>query len=219
MMMYKKYPRTPHLLWSESKSKDDISLSSMQQLQQLNEIVVTEKLDGENTTLYQDHIHARSLDSKGHPSRAWVKALHAQIQADIPAGFRLCGENVFAQHSIYYETLSSYFYLFAIFEDDPSTGTSICLSWSDTVAWSKLLDLESVPLLYQGPWDERAIKACWRGTSTFGTEQEGYVVRNAQSFGLADFSMNVAKYVRPQHVTTADHWLYQPLRRNGLRSK
>ena len=178
------------------------------------------KLDGENSTLYRDHIHARSLDSKGHPSRDWVKCLHAQIQADIPQGFRICGENVFAQHSIFYDALSTYFYLFAIFDHNPSPAlsSSICLSWAKTIEWSKLLNLETVPVLYQGPWDEIAIKACWRGKSTFGPQQEGYVVRNTHHFNAADFSKNVTKYVRPNHVTTNKNWLYQPVRRNKLRT-
>lgn len=36
-------------------------------------VVITEKMDGENTTLYRDGLHARSLDSRHHPSRNWVK--------------------------------------------------------------------------------------------------------------------------------------------------
>lgn len=43
------------------------------------EVVVTEKIDGENTTMYPDHIHARSLDSNHHPSRNIVKQLHGQV--------------------------------------------------------------------------------------------------------------------------------------------
>jgi hypothetical protein len=36
--------------------------------------------------------------------------------------------------------------------------------------------------LYRGAWDEQAIKVCWNGKSVFSKEQEGYVVRNAESF-------------------------------------
>jgi hypothetical protein len=68
------------------------------------------------------------------------------------------------------------------------------------------LDLEPASVLYRGKWDEQKIRACWRGVSCFGEEQEGYVVRNAARFSYADFKYNVAKYVRASHVRTTKHW-------------
>ena len=58
------------------------------------------------------------------------------------------------------------------------------LSFSRTLAWvgmkplngANLIELEPVPVLYRGKWDEASIKACWRETSTFGCEQKGYNV-------------------------------------------
>jgi len=92
------------------------------------DVVVTEKMDGENTTLYSDGLHARSVDSRHHPSRAWIKAFHAQWRHLIPEGWRLCGENLFAQHSIHYERLPSYFMLFSIWDEH-----NHCLSWNETL--------------------------------------------------------------------------------------
>ena len=37
-------------------------------------------------------------------------------------------------------------------------------------------------------------------------EVEGFVVRNVDSFAYEDFSKNVAKYVRKNHVQTDEHW-------------
>ena len=45
-----KYPRTPHLSFSPGVREDDIQLNS-NQIFANSQIVVTEKLDGENTTL------------------------------------------------------------------------------------------------------------------------------------------------------------------------
>jgi len=42
-----KYPRTPHLPWSEGASEDDIQLINAEMFEGKN-VVVTEKLDGEN---------------------------------------------------------------------------------------------------------------------------------------------------------------------------
>jgi hypothetical protein len=174
-------------------------------------VVVTEKLDGENTTMYWDHIHARSLDSKHHPSRTVVKQLHGQIAHQIPQGWRLCGENMYAKHSIFYDALPSYFLLFSVWNDKNE-----CLSWGETLEWAELLGVSAVPMLYIGNWDEDRVKACWTGVSHFGPEQEGYVVRIVDGFGYDDFSKNVAKYVRRGHVQTDQFWMTQPVVPNEL---
>ena len=129
--MLKKYPRTFHLPWSRSRTDDDKILRTVRHFEG-KEVVVTEKLDGENTTLYRNHIHARSLDSKDHASRHWVKMLHGTISFHIPEGWRICGENVYALHSIYYEQLTSYFYVFSIWNENNE-----CLSWDETVEWAE----------------------------------------------------------------------------------
>lgn len=103
-----KYPRTYHLPWSCSISNDDRILHDLSCFQN-RRVIVTEKMDGENTTMYRDHIHARSVDSRNHPSRNWVKNLWGRLSHDIPSGWRICGENLFATHSISYSNLQSYF--------------------------------------------------------------------------------------------------------------
>ena len=205
-----KYPRTPHLPWSPGRNDDDVHLNSIQHLEQLEDLVVTEKLDGENTTIYHDYLHARSVDSSSHASRNWIKRFSAEWRHRIPEDFRVCGENVFARHSIFYRSLTSYFYVFAIFQND------ICLSWDETVICCESLGVEIVPVLYRGKWEEPKIKACWRGASVFGEEQEGYVVRNAASFGFKAFTSNVAKHVRAAHVKTDSHWMSKAVVPNQL---
>jgi hypothetical protein len=92
----------------------------------------------------------------------------------------------------------------------------MCLSWDDTVEWCRLIGLEPVPVLYRGMWDEKAIKACWRGKSVFGEMQEGYVVRNARRFRFEEFRYNIVKYVRSNHVTTNQHWMHEVITPNQL---
>lgn len=218
MSNYFKYSRTYHLPWSLGSTSDDRILSDVKHFEG-QEVVVSSKLDGENSSLYRDHIHARSLDSKHHPSRTWIKALHGQICQDIPIGWRITGENLFATHSIHYRNLESYFYVFGIYNDK-----NLCLSWDETVEWTTMLGLITVPVLYRGLWDEKAVKACWTGESVAspGDPQEGYVVRIAGSFpyevqdeGL--FSKFTAKFVRENHVQTNSHWLEQAVKPNLLR--
>jgi len=220
MNQYHKYPRTYHLPWSPGGTSDDRILGDIGHFRGL-EIVVTEKLDGENTSMYPDHIHARSLDSKHHPSRTWAKTLHAQIRYDIPQGWRLCGENVYALHSIFYRKLDGYFYVFGIYDD-----RNYCLSWDDTVEYATMLGLPTVPVLYRGPWDEEKVRACWTGDSVAspGDLQEGYVVRVAAGFPYdaqdeGAFSKYTAKYVRAEHVQTDEHWLEKPVVPNLLKGQ
>lgn len=197
-----KYPRTYHLPWSPGRTKDDRVIPDVSMFEG-REVVVTVKMDGENTTLYNDYLHARSLDSGNHPSRDWVKNFHAKVGWMIPGGWRVCGENLYATHSIPYWDLRSYFMAFSIWAQDR------CLSWDDSLEWFELLDLEPVQEVYRGPWDEsiRELKV----------DGEGYVVRLADSFKYCDFRTSVAKYVREDHVTTSHHWRFEQVRKNKLR--
>jgi hypothetical protein len=207
MAHYYKYPRTPHLPWSPGTSDDDILLFNSFMFENMN-VIVTEKLDGENTTMYADHIHARSLDSRQHPSRTWVKALHGSIAHHIPTGWRFCGENMYARHSIGYENLKSYFYLFSIWNEQ-----NTCLSWNETTEWASLLGLELPPVLYQGIWDESKI----RHIKLDLDKQEGYVVRTSEGFSYENFQKHVAKWVRKDHIQTDQHWMHTEIIPNQLK--
>lgn len=202
------YPRTPHLPWSPGATSDDVRLADLAGLSGC-EIVVTEKLDGENTTLYADGLHARSLDSAHHPSRGWVKALQGRIGPRIPAGWRICGENMFARHSIPYEDLASHFYGFSVWDGDR------CLAWDPTVDFLRDLGIPTPPVLWRGVFDARAEKAL-RALKPDTLRQEGYVVRPAEGFPAAAFRRRVAKWVRPGHVTTDTHWMHAEVVENGL---
>lgn len=200
-----KYPRTWHLPWSPGVTKDDRILSGLSQFEG-RRVVVTEKFDGENTTLYSDGMHARSLDYSPHESRNWVKSLWARTCGDIPDTFRVCGENLYARHSLGYSDLESFFLAFSVWD-----GLT-CLSWDATVEWSDLLGLKRVKVLYDGSWDERLIRSIQLDTA----KQEGYVVRLADSFHYKDFRHAVGKFVRAQHVQTHGHWMRQSVTPNRL---
>jgi hypothetical protein len=200
-----KYPRTPHLPWSPGATSDDVRLADTRCFEG-REVVVTEKLDGENTTLYRTRLHARSVDSAHHPSRTRIKALHAQIARSIPDGTRVCGENVTARHSIAYDALLSHFYVFSVWDGDRAR------SWDDTVSFARERGLPTPRVRYRGPFDVRAIRKLRVERST----EEGYVVRVAAGFDRAAFPDCVAKWVRPGHVTTDRHWMHGPVVENGL---
>jgi hypothetical protein len=207
-----KYPRTMHLPWSPGLTKDDRKLEDVSCFDG-KEVVVTLKMDGENTTLYSNYIHARSVNGyDSHASHKWAKILQAKIGHDIPPGFRLCMENVYAKHSIMYKDLESYMYLFSMW-----TPENVCLSWDETKEYAALLDLTVVPEIYRGSFSQLAISQAFE---PYRPEHEGYVVRITDSFHYKDFHRSLAKWVRANHVQPDDHhWKAKPITENLLKEK
>lgn len=206
-----KYPRTYHLPSSMGRTNDDRALKDYSQFEG-KEVVVTVKMDGENTTGYSDgYIHARSLDSQNHPSRNWVKNFLSSKLFELPEDWRICGENLYAKHSIHYRNLSSYFMMFSIWNQ-----SNECLSWEQTVEWADLLGIRTVPTLYRGPFIPELIdKFC---ESYNFSEMEGFVIRSEEAFTYGDFKKNVAKFVRANHVQENKHWMKQSILKNELTS-
>jgi len=210
-----KYPRTYHLPWSPGVTKDDRVIAAKDLDALLNmELVVTAKMDGENTTMYRDGLHARSLDYEPHGSRDWVRALHARVAHEIPERWRICGENLFAKHSIHYSNLESQFLVFSIWD-----GLR-CLSWDDTVEYAGMLNLPVVPALSRGSYLRTQLQALGPTLVKDGYQGdpcEGFVVRRADEFQYGDFRRSVAKYVRANHVQTHGHWMRNQITPNTTR--
>jgi len=237
---YYKFPRIYHYEWSKNLQNDDRRLPSTEGFMGEN-VIVSLKCDGENTSAYSDIIHARSVDSKSHPSRDWIKSLHAKIKHQIPTGYRICLENMYALHSIFYTELESYAYVFNIFDEE-----NYCLDWDTTKEFADYLGLKTVPVLYDGPWDEEKIKNLEVKTNAFkgwtpkenikdfaefrklilsgknveefaNTVQEGYVCRITDCFHYDDYSKYVAKAVQKNHVKSSDNWMWDVVVPNKLR--
>jgi hypothetical protein len=210
-MVTSKYPRTYHFPFSPGTTSDDRIKHDWQSLLQ-HEVVLTEKLDGENTCLKADGIFARS---HGAPTlNPWAKNmwdLHAQHKSSL-GNYHIFGENLYGVHSIEYERLEHYFYVFAIREGDT------WLAWDEVSFLAQLLDMPTVPVVARGIFKENEIKTIVDNTlktgSALGGVCEGIVCRNAAAFETATFSDNVLKYVRKNHVKTDEHWT-----RNWKRAK
>jgi hypothetical protein len=196
-----KYPKTYHLPFSQGLQNDDRRLED-EHCFDGKTVAVTIKMDGENTTMYRDTIHARSLYQMSHPSQHWVKAYHGQIKHLIPAGWRVCGENLYARHSIAYEELEHFFQVFSIWNKNNE-----CLSYEDTVLWCKRNGLHHVKtetiLEIEGA-DFNEVEDTYKEVVARG--DEGVVIRNLESYKFEDFQKNIAKAVRKGHVQTDEHW-------------
>ena len=206
---YVKYPRTHHLPWS-NLLKDDRMMSDDSCFVG-KQVVCTLKMDGENTTMYNDYIHARSLGSSSHESRNWVKGLWSRISYLLDDNMRICGENLYAKHSIEYKTLPSYFMMFSMWIDH------VCLSWEETVEYAKILGLDVVPVIYQGIYDKDKIIQAFKKHED---SHEGYVVRLAGEFTYANFRTSVGKFVKPEFRQMINdshgHWISKKIEKNIL---
>ena len=165
-----------------------------------------------NCNMYPDKYHARSIDSRDHPSRNYAKGIWGNIKHEIPNGWRICGENLYAKHSIFYDKLPSYFMVFSIWDENNS-----CLSWKDTVEISTGLGLTTVRPIGIIEYDEEYLKEL---SKNFDVEKkEGYVIRNVDAFHYDNFTENVAKWVRKGHVNeNSTHWMYEKIISNKLLS-
>lgn len=197
-----KYPRTPHLPWSQG-TRDDLKAISDEDFINRN-VVVTEKMDGENTSIYKHTVHARSLEPLRGEEYSQLKALQAELAPRIPEELKICGENLTYKHSIHYKRLRSFFLVHSIWHN------TTCMSWGVTTSWCHKLGLQTVPVVYRGVYNRELIEQAYKQhkeeQEKLGEEVEGYVVRIQDSFFHREFDQNVLKFVRPQHVQSSQHW-------------
>lgn len=206
-----KYPRTYHLPFSPGSTSDD-KIMSEKTFQDLikSDVIISIKMDGECSSQTSNKCFARSIDSKSHWSRDWLKQFHSERKYLIPDGWRVCGENLFATHSIEYKNLRSYFLGFSVWNDDNE-----CLSWSDTLEWFQLLNITPVETIFSGIISEVELnKLC---TNIVREGNEGLVIRKSGQFNYSDFKTSVGKFVRPNHVQTDKHWIHSSSKQNSLR--
>ncbi|MFK7934642.1 MAG: RNA ligase family protein [Saprospiraceae bacterium] len=215
MSCSRKYGRTYHYPFSPGTTSDDrINYQYWQELQQVDQIIHTEKLDGENTCLNRYGVFARSHAAPTrHPWANFLKERWEWLKNDL-GDLEVFGENLYAIHSIEYQQLQSHFYVFAIREHER------WLSWEETKFYAALLDFPTVPELSFAKANtevdfQNIILDITKKPSSFGsldvnTQQscrmEGIVTRSVSEYAVADFKENVFKYVRKDHVKTDEHW-------------
>lgn len=216
-MLSQKYGRTYHFPFSPGTTSDDrINHTYRDDIQQIEVLVHTEKLDGENNCLNRFGVFARSHAAP--TTSPWTKQLRGRwelMKRDL-GDIELFGENLYAIHSIEYKRIESYYYVFAVRCLDK------WLSWDEVKFYAAIFDFPTVPELdiqqVKGLPDDRLeqqILAWAQQPSVFGSTdtqtgedctREGIVTRNAGEYLIGDFSHNVFKYVRKGHVKTGEHW-------------
>jgi hypothetical protein len=208
-----KYFKTHHLPFSMAVTDDDKILTNLEvqkRFYPMEDAYASLKLDGECTTIGRGYSHARSLDSKDHWSRRHIQQLARDLEKDISPGWRICGENMAAVHSIKYTNLESYFYVFSVWDEN-----NVRLSLDDMIEYCDFTSLVMAPVLKRGPF--RGFNFVNHLGLDF-TKDEGYVVSNAKAFHFDEAKHNIAKVVRKGHVQTDDkHWFSKPQEWNELK--
>lgn len=200
-----KYPRTSHLPYSPGSTDDDRISDSTSSLIGKN-IVITEKLDGSNTSITRGGVYGRShVDFTRNPWDVKSWDIWNRINRDLDDGVFLFGEGMYGIHSIEYTNLNSYFYMFGVCDNN------IWVPWEVVEEYSYLLDIPIVPVLFKGIINsekelKQIVEDLVKHPSVLGGKREGIVIRNTDMFHNDDFSMNVMKWVRKDHVQTTSHW-------------
>ncbi len=204
-MMPPKYFRTYHWPKSEALGSDD-KFTQFPHHFVGREIIITEKLDGGNTCLFNGEVYARSTDQ---PSRdGWmgmVRKYHAWKTLPY-VDIVFYGEDIAAEHSIRYAVHEDEtFYLFAVREEDRF------LAWDDVEFYAQEINVPTVPVIFRGDFtDEASLTAFLQSEikkpSILGSEREGFVIRHPEEFAAGKADQHVIKYVRKNHVQTDQHW-------------
>ena len=196
-----KYPRTPHLSYSQKLTSDDKKIKDEFIFENKN-VIVLEKMDGENTSIEKNKVWARSLNSNANDEgRRWIDRIRLLQQDFLSNNYRICGENMFYKHTINYTELETAFYAFSIW-----TG-EICHSWDITKSFLDEIGLKHPKIIYEGIYDKDKIMKSYQDIKN-QREIEGFVVRDKDGFNLLQFPDYVVKFVDKDFIidTTEKHW-------------
>lgn len=215
-MQSRKYGRTFHYPFSPGTTSDDrINHQWWRDVSVIDRLVHTEKLDGENNCLNKYGVFARS---HGAPTQsAWSQQIRQrwQLIKDDLGEIEIFGENLYAIHSIEYRQLENYFFVFAVRCKD------VWLSWEEVKFYAALFDFPCVPEIdlpatvdNEADFQQLIISHAqhnsrfdsWDTHTLAASPMEGIVSRNYAEYSVSDFSHQVFKYVRKNHVKTDVHW-------------
>jgi hypothetical protein len=140
MAQSEKYGRTYHYPFSPGTTSDDrINHDYWNDIQHVDQLIHTEKLDGENNCLSKLGVFARSHAAPTtSPWTAPIRQYWQQVKYDL-GDLEVFGENCYGIHSLQYTQLDHYFYVFAVRLHDS------WLSWEETKFYAAMLDLPVVP--------------------------------------------------------------------------
>lgn len=106
------------MIWGDDKVMEGLDRFNGQR------VIVTVKMDGGDNNLYHDYLHARTTNFQSDPTMHWLQNWHAKFAYEIPPGYRVNVENLYASHDIRYSHLPSYALAWMMWDDRNN-----CLAW------------------------------------------------------------------------------------------
>lgn len=136
-----KYPRSLHAQISLGSTSDDRFMPDgyVKAFANIKNLVLLEKIDGENNLFSRHGLFARSHTDK--TVSPWTKPLRERwelIKNDL-GDLEIFGEGMYGIHSIKYHNLESYYYVFGVRENGR------WLSWEEVKFYAALFDFPTVP--------------------------------------------------------------------------
>ncbi len=213
-----KYPCTVYLPFSDIPKNHGRDIGDVKHITGIHSVILL-KMDGSCSMLDTKIVAARNGLEATHRSFDMLKRWHSMIKHKIPNNYKLFGEWLYAKHSIHYKDkikLKGFFQLFAVFD----VKRSMWCHWDNVKSIAEMVGCRTVPVLGYlddtlKPYQiEQQIKKIANEQIKKG--HEGVVVRNHMEFHYSQFSENVMKYVRPNHVQTSRHWQSEKIVRNEV---
>ncbi|KAF0695162.1 Aste57867_14007 [Aphanomyces stellatus] len=222
-----KFPRTKHLLPSPSISRDDLVLDPLDAAAFLHTpITCQEKVDGANLGFFLDADFKVVAQNRSHftssETAPQFKGLDVWIQVhqfelcellSPPGRYVLYGEWLYAQHSIPYSKLPSYFLAFDLFDRETNSFWSV-EKLADTLAETSI---HMVPTVFRGTCSNLGqLQALLETPSQFYDGLvEGVVIRKETTDGTLHAR---AKLVRDDFIQHIDaHWTKKGVVKNQLK--
>ncbi|EQC25842.1 hypothetical protein SDRG_16291 [Saprolegnia diclina VS20] len=220
-----KFPRTRHLLPSGGVTRDDLVLDPLDAGRFVQtRVTIQEKVDGANLGLFLNDDFAIVAQNRSHfcnsSTAPQFKGLDIWIQVhqfeliellSPPGRYVLYGEWLFAQHSIGYSRLPSYFLAFDILDRADNTFWSVervterleetSIHMVPTLSTTTVADLDGYQRLLETP------------SAFYDGPVEGIVIRREEDGVLVDR----AKLVRDDFIQEiGDHWAKKGVVKNQL---
>ena len=204
-----RYPRTPHWPGSGTAGAGERIVQRPEDFIN-NPIVITEKIDGANTRLFDGEALPRG-GSRTVPWLAMARKHHAWKLAGHPESGCIYAEDIYGVHSITYgpvpeDRTTMAFALLQCHQTGPRFATQEQLQ--ETCA---ALNIPLVPVVYQGTvsslteMHQLITKEMTRPSALQGP-REGLVIRRNITFAPEQLHRHTCKFVRPNHVQTDQHW-------------
>lgn len=223
--MFRKFPKTPHLLWlAPQPARDDkvMTPSEAEAFLSSGEIVVEEKVDGANLGLTFDETGQMRTQNRGNflegqlggqweGLRGWLARNEAKLREQLPPGAAVFGEWCYAQHSMAYTGLPDWFLGFDVLD-----GSARFLGTRRRDALLATLGLTPVRCLTRGRFTLRELRKILTAPSAYGDGPvEGLYLRSEND----EWLLQRAKLVSAEFVQAiGEHWSRGPLHVNRLQT-